>query len=57
MRPRFKSPGVERLKLKCDKMLSTFAFKFHLRRYDQEFTVMMSDPFMRQKFVDIYLKK
>jgi len=24
---------------------------------DQEFTAMMSDPFMRQKFVDIYLKK
>ena len=31
--PTLKAPGTKRLKLKCDTLLSTFAFKFHLRRY------------------------
>jgi hypothetical protein len=31
-----KAPGSERLKLKCHKMLSSFAFNyFNLHRYDQ----------------------
>jgi len=33
MKPTLKSPGTERLKLKCDMLLSTSAFKFNLRRY------------------------
>ena len=28
-----KPPGAKHLKLKCDTVLSTFAFKFSLRRY------------------------
>jgi len=34
VKPKLKPPGRERLKLKCDVLLSTFAFKFNLRRYD-----------------------
>jgi hypothetical protein len=28
-----KAPGTKRLKLKCDGLLLSFAFKFNLRRY------------------------
>ena len=31
--PKLKAPGAKRLKLKCDRLLSTCAFKFNLRRY------------------------
>jgi tRNA-dihydrouridine synthase 1 len=33
MEPMLKAPGSERLKLKCDVLLLSFAFKFNLRRY------------------------
>ena len=33
IKPTLKAPGITRLKLKCDKLLSNFAFKFNLRRY------------------------
>jgi hypothetical protein len=33
MQPKLKPPGTERLKLKCDILPPTFAFKFNLRRY------------------------
>ena len=33
MNPKLKPPGIERLKLKYCKLLSTSAFKFNLRRY------------------------
>ena len=33
MKPNLKPPGAKRLKLKCDKLLSTSNFKFKLRRY------------------------
>jgi hypothetical protein len=33
MRPKLKPPGTKRLKLKCDILLSTSAFKFNLRCY------------------------
>jgi hypothetical protein len=36
MKPRLKRPGTMRLKLKCDILLSTSAFKFNLRRYTKE---------------------
>jgi len=36
MKPVFKAPGTERLKLKCDEPLSSFAFKFKCRRYTTE---------------------
>ena len=30
---KLKSPGTKRLKLRCDTLLSNYAFKFKLRRY------------------------
>ena len=33
VKPKWKPPGTKRLKLKCDILLSNFAFKFNLRRY------------------------
>jgi len=34
MKPMLKQPGTKHLKLKCDILLTTFAFKFNLRRYN-----------------------
>jgi len=39
IRPKLKAPGTKRLKLKYDKLLSRFAFKFKLRHY-----TMTMDP-------------
>ena len=36
MKPTLKAPESKRLKLKYGKLLSRFAFKFHLRRYTEE---------------------
>ena len=33
IKPTLKAPGTKRLKLKYDELLSSFAFKFNLRRY------------------------
>jgi hypothetical protein len=33
IKPTLKAPGTKRLKLKFEKVLSNFAFKFNLRRY------------------------
>ena len=33
IKPTLKAPGTKRLKLKYDKLLSSFAFNFNLRRY------------------------
>jgi hypothetical protein len=33
MKPKLKPPGTKHLNLKCDILLSTFAFKFKLRYY------------------------
>jgi hypothetical protein len=33
IKPKLKPPGTKRLKLNCDVLLSTSAFKFNLRRY------------------------
>jgi len=35
MKPKSKLPGAKRLKLKCDIMLSTGAFKYNLRRHNE----------------------
>jgi len=35
VKPKLKPPGTKRFKLKCDKLLSNFAFKFNVRRYIQ----------------------
>jgi len=36
IKPKLKPLGTERLKLTCDVLLSTSAFKFNLRRYNKE---------------------
>jgi len=33
IKPKLKPPGAKRLKLDCDLLLSTSAFKFNVRRY------------------------
>ena len=35
IKPTLKAPGTKRLKLKYDGLLSSFAFKFNLRRYNE----------------------
>ena len=35
LKPTLKAPGTKHLKLKYDKRLLSFAFKFNLRRYSQ----------------------
>jgi hypothetical protein len=35
MKPKLKPSGTGRLKLNCDNLLSTTAFEFNLRRYDE----------------------
>jgi len=37
MKPKLKPPGTERLKLKCDMLLSTSAFTTNLRHYNSAF--------------------
>ena len=34
--PRLKAPGIKRLKLQYDETLSIFAFKFNLRRHNED---------------------
>ena len=41
--PTLKAPGTKRLKLKCDDMVSSFAFKFNLRRYTMAEAAARSD--------------
>ena len=36
IKPKLKPPGTKRLKLKCDILLSTSAFKFNLRRHTED---------------------
>jgi hypothetical protein len=36
MKPMLRAPGSKRLKLEYDKLLSSFAFKFNLRRYNED---------------------
>ena len=35
IKPTLKAPGTKRLKLESDELLSNFAFKFDMRRYDE----------------------
>jgi len=44
IKPMLKAPGIKLLKLKYDKPLSNFAFKFNLRRYS-EASVSLSQVF------------
>ena len=49
MKPKLKPPGTKRLRLKCDILLSTSAFKFNLRRYTK-------DSDIRQKTRELTVK-
>jgi len=44
IRPKLKPPGTTRLKLRCDMLLSTSAFKSNLRRYTKALTVRKAAP-------------
>ena len=39
IKPTMKAPGIKLLKLKYDKPLSNFAFKFNLRHYNSEHNI------------------
>ena len=44
IKPTLKAPGTKRLNLKCDELLSSFAFEFNLRRYIKaDLTALMTD--------------
>jgi hypothetical protein len=43
MKPTLIVPISERLKLKCDDLLSTFAFNFKLRLYNKESLLLLDD--------------
>ena len=48
IKPTLKPPGTKHLKLKCEILLSTSAFKFNLRRYNWgmlvDFAHVLTDP-------------
>jgi hypothetical protein len=41
MKPNLKPPGSKRSKLECDILLSSYAFKFNLRRYIQAIVAVL----------------
>jgi hypothetical protein len=41
MQPRMRPPGTKRLKLNCELLFITSAFKFNLRRYSVEATCVL----------------
>ena len=43
IKPKLNLPGTKRLKLKCDELLSTFAFKIKLRRYTKGELITLTD--------------
>ena len=47
MKPTLKAPGTKRLKLKCHRLLSTFAFDFNLRRYITTSKLQCESPHRR----------
>jgi len=50
MEPILKPPGSKHLKLKCDIVLSTFAFKINLRRYSEVLSGMLAGAYTRPLF-------
>jgi hypothetical protein len=48
MKPKSKPPGTMRLKLNCDALLSSFGFKYNLRRYNMGF---MIEQFIKERGV------
>jgi len=55
VKPMLKPPGTKHWKLKCDELLSSFAFKFNLRRYIQvEANATVSPPGGMQMSFSVY---
>jgi len=52
MKPMLKPHGTKHLKLKCDKLLSTFPFKFNLRRFSAASWLRYSHP--RQELTTVH---
>jgi len=50
IKPMSKAPGTEHLKLKCDGLLSSFAFNFNLRRYTTDTII---EPTPAQKLLSL----
>jgi hypothetical protein len=53
MNPVFKAPGTERLKIKCDALLSDFALKFNLRHYIMEHRTLSKCAGIADELVDL----
>jgi len=61
IKPTLKPPGTKRLKLKCDELLTNFAFKFNLRRFTEAAAARMvrrcwltlSKPVLRAPLVSV----
>ena len=47
MKPKFKAPGIQLLKLKLDNLLSMFAFSLNLRRYTMVLSGAATQQHMR----------
>jgi hypothetical protein len=47
IKPNLKAPGIKRLKLKYDKLLSSFAFKFNLHRFNMVHAMFRDDGVTR----------
>ena len=54
--PTLKAPGIERLKLNYDKVLTSFAFKFNLRRYTAVEEINLHSHF-REPGVETYMRE
>ena len=48
-KPKLKPPGTKRLKVNCDVLLSTSAFKFNLRRYKEEMLEADQEALRRER--------
>jgi len=53
MKPTLKAPGTNRLKLKPEEPLSSFAFKFNLRRYSEEDRRLQFEDELRGQLVTL----
>jgi len=55
IKPVMKPPGIESLKLKFDELLSSFAFRFKLRHYNE--VSLLDNRLMEKAFVEEELKR
>jgi len=48
IKPKLKPPGTKRLKLTCDILLSTSAFRLNLRRYIVAFPIILDEDIAKE---------